>query len=82
MDRKSETRGVRDEERAFGSRKRWKRVGWGVCGPWHAKSGREQAGGYLLLIETYEQLFSPEKSKAEAALCKKEKNVRQKQSKG
>ena len=44
-DRKSETRGVRDEERAFGSRKRWKRVGGGVCGPWHAKSGREQAGG-------------------------------------
>ena len=38
--------------------------------------------GYLLLIETYEQLFLLKKGKAEAALRKKEKNVRQKQSKG
>jgi hypothetical protein len=60
-DRKSETRGVRDEERAFGSRKRWKRVGGGCLWAMAFKEREGTSRGYLLLIETYEQLFSPEK---------------------
>ena len=36
-------------------------MGGGVCGPLHTKSRRAQAGGGLLLLETYDPLFSPEK---------------------